>query len=379
MRALHVIPAVAPRYGGPSAAIGAMCRALRAADVETAIVTTDADGKGRLLVPLGVADGASGVPTFHFARRLGERYKWSPGLARWVDRHVEEFDVVHVHAVFSHSSVAAAGACRRSGVPYILRPLGSLDRWSLGQSRFAKRLFLGVLGDRMIRGAAALHCTSCAEADDASGIPGAPRTFVIPHGVECGKVAGAPAAPFPEVGSAPFVLSLSRLHPKKRLEILIDAFAMMDPAKGEPPWLVLAGDGDSAYLSALRGRAAGQRVLFPGWLSGERKAAALASATLLALVSSQENFGICAAEALACGVPVVVSPDVGIAPDIEAAGAGWVSDPDAANLAGVLRSVLGDPGGCRERGARGRTLAAERFSWSAVAAAIRKEYEKVLA
>src|SRR6476660_1118503 len=119
MRILHVIPAVAARYGGPSAAVVPMCDALTKSGVETLIVATNADGNGRLNVPVGQRTTWQGVPALFFERDFSESFKYSSGLARWLRSHVREFDVVHIHAVLSHSCLSAARACRVNHVPFV--------------------------------------------------------------------------------------------------------------------------------------------------------------------------------------------------------------------------------------------------------------------
>jgi glycosyltransferase involved in cell wall biosynthesis len=127
MRVLHVIPAVAPRYGGTSRAIVEMCHALQERGIEPLIVSTDADGAGRLPVELAHSLVYKRVPVVFFSRQWSEAFKYSHPLARWVGGHVREFDVVHIHAVFSHACLAAAKACRRYNVPYVVSPHGTLD------------------------------------------------------------------------------------------------------------------------------------------------------------------------------------------------------------------------------------------------------------
>ena len=111
---------------------------------------------------------------------------------------------------------------------------------------------------------------------------------------------------------------------------MLDAFLFLIRKKEFESWrLVLAGDGSSEHVANLKAKVeshhANRLVLFPGWLNGEKKDAALRQASLLALPSYHENFGLCVMEALACGVPVLISPHVNLAPDIEAAGAGWIA------------------------------------------------------
>src|SRR5205814_66912 len=108
----------------------------------------------RLPVPLGVPTEYCGTTVLFFKRVWTESYKYSPALAAWLGRHVRDFDVVHIHAVMSHASIAAGRACRRAGVPYIVRPLGTLDRWSLEQKSLRKRLFMRLAGNRLLGGAA---------------------------------------------------------------------------------------------------------------------------------------------------------------------------------------------------------------------------------
>ncbi|HYG79851.1 MAG TPA: glycosyltransferase, partial [Pyrinomonadaceae bacterium] len=163
MKVLHVIPAVAARYGGPSLAVFEMCRALGERGAEVLIATTDADGSGRLAVETGTPLMFEGVETVFFARRLSERFGYSRTLARWLKLNAGGFDVAHIHAVFSHPCVAAARACRLNRVPYVVRPLGSLDPWSMRQKPWRKRLLWHAAARRMLRGAAAVHYTTLEE------------------------------------------------------------------------------------------------------------------------------------------------------------------------------------------------------------------------
>ena len=385
MKVLHVIPAVAPRYGGPSRALVEMAAALLAEGVAVLVATTDADGDGRLPAPIGEMTAYRGIPARFFRRQWSEAFKYSRPLARWLAGHVGDFDVVHVHAVFSHSSLAAAGACRRRGVPYVVRPLGSLAPWSLRQRRWLKRLLWHVGVKQMLRGAAAVHYTAEGERREAEGRLGLDNGVVIPLGIDEGALDGGGSIgdDAPSVGGAPYVLALSRLHPKKNLKSLVRAFLEATGENGLRPWrLVIAGDGAPAYVDELK-RAAREeggdgRVVFTGWLEGEAKAAALKEAALLAMPSHQENFGLSAVEAMACGVPVVVSDRVNLAPEIEAAGAGWVVSLSDGALRQALDAALRDPEERAGRGDAGRRLVTERFTWPVVAGRLVDLYRSIL-
>lgn len=370
MRVLHVIPAVAPRYGGPSEAIVHMLRALRAAGVAVLLATTDADGPGgRLDVPLGVEHEWRGVPAIFFGRLGGEAAKSSPAFVGWLARRVREFDLLHIHAVFSFTTVAAAALAGAFGVPYVVRPLGTLDPWSLAQKPLRKRIALRLGGRRMLSAAAAIHYTSPRERRSAEAALGLERGIVVPLGVDPELLTGPPAAP-PE---GPYVLALGRLHPKKNLPLLVDAFARACAAPGVPgsARLVIAGDGPPEFVAELERRAAERgirpRVEFVGWVGGERKRALLAGARAVAMLSSQENFGISAVEALALGVPLVVAEQVDLADDVRRVGCGWVVPSTAEAAALALSSALEDASEAARRGRAGGAWARAEFTWDRIA------------
>ena len=387
VKVLHVIPAIAPRYGGPSRAVLEMARACQSRGMQPLIATTDADGPSRLAVEVGTPSQHEGVPVLFFRRQLSESFKYSHSLAAWLGRNVGRFDVVHIHAVFSHACLAAARACLARGVPYVLRPLGTLDPWSLAQKPLRKRL-LWRLGARWaFEGASAVQYTAAEEQRLAEQFAGSGRGVVIPLGVD-DELLQAPAEPpsfrdgRPLLTKSPYVLVLGRLHPKKRLEAVLDVFLELTREPSLSDWrLVMAGDGAPDYVSGLRQlveeRQGADRVMFPGWLDGAARANALREASLVALVSHQENFGLSIVEAMACGVPVLVSHHVNLAEEIEAAGAGWVTALDRPALLGTLRAVLEADGERAHRGEAGRGLVHRRFRWPVVASQIETLYRSI--
>jgi hypothetical protein len=133
LKALHVVPAVAPRYGGTSTAIVAMVEVLNASgDIRAEIATTDANGPNQRLARHELPAGS----TVHaFSRLWSEQWKMSPGLAHWLNEHVKDYDIIHIHGLWSFSTWIAARAARRAGVPYVVRPAGMLSpyTWSRGR------------------------------------------------------------------------------------------------------------------------------------------------------------------------------------------------------------------------------------------------------
>jgi glycosyltransferase involved in cell wall biosynthesis len=377
MNVLHVIPSIGPLRGGPSVAAVAMCRALADEGVACDLACTDDNGPGTLDVPVGEWTVYAGVRTIFFRRKFPS---WPPvrefqigaGFGAWLRAHARGYDVIHVHALFSHMPSTAMSFARRSGIPYVLRPLGILEEYSLRRSAWKKRAFLALFDAANIRGASAIHLTSRRE-DAVSVIPGPAQRWIIPLGVESPDATAACA------GSPPQIVFLSRWHEKKRIETLIDALALLVGIEWK---LVLAGDGDPALAGRIRAlvsaRGLGDRVSFPGFVAGDAKWKLLESSDLFVLPSASENFGIAAAEALACGIPCVVTRHVALADEIGSADAGWISGDPADDLAETLRVALADRAERARRGKNAARLARDSFSWKSCAERLASGYRELV-
>jgi len=386
VRSLHVIPSLSLKHGGPSYAIRAITRALASVDIDVSIATTDDDGNNaRLKVPLGVPVPEDGAIVYYFRRNILP-YKISFGLRRWLNQNVAQFDVVHIHALFSFSSTAAAHAARRHGVPYIVRPLGVLNRWGLKNRRsIAKQISLQLIELPMLQHAAAIHYTSEAEKREAMAVSaslGDQRSTVIPLPVQSLK--GDPAdflGRYPQVAGRRLILFLSRIDQKKGLDLLLDAFSTVHREIGNVV-LVIAGDGTPSYVNHLHDRA--QRlgiadlVIWPGYLAGALKAGALAAAEAFVLPSYSENFGVAAAEALAAGVPTIVTDGVAISDDIRRYDAGIVVKSDASEIADAISRILTQGEAASRFAVSGRRLAHDRYSVDSVGHQLRQLYDSVL-
>lgn len=370
MKVLHVIPSVSERSGGPATAIVPMCRALRDEGIDVLLATTS---HGFTQTYTDQIVDYKGVPARFFPVQAGASYKYSRPLAVWLNNKVRDFDLVHIHAVFNHSSVAAARACRRSGVPYVVRPLGTLDPWSMKQKPVRKRIFWSLAGKRMLQGSAAVHYTAADEKAATEEFLGINHGRVIALGVEVSGSSPKKAAEyFPALVGNKYVLMLSRLDPKKSVELLIAAFKSL---KDDAWRLVIAGDGPRDYLSILEQQAAGEeKIIFTGWVEGEQKEALLQDAALFALPSRHENFGLSLVEAMARGVPVLVSPHVNLAHEIETADAGWVVELSQLNdrLAQVLENET-------ERARRGKAAHrfSQQYSWPGTATELTALYRQI--
>lgn len=383
MRILHVIGSLAPRYGGPSTVAPAMCRALAARGHHVEIATTDMDGSGALPVPVNRTTSIVGVPVTYQRAHWPRSYAASLGLGRWLRRHVEQFDIVHIHSLYQFHTWFAARCCRRAGVPYIVRPHGALDPWHLRQHRWRKALCMWLIESRALNAAAGMHYTSIAEHEHAVRHRGrVPRGFVVPLGVELMPHGGLEELTrrHPELAGRTLVTFLGRLTPKKRLDLLVDAFAVVAIAD-ERAHLVIAGPDDGvgdalrARISALRLDA---RVSMLGLLTGAPKSALLRQSRVVALPSEDESFGVAVAEAMGAGTAVVVTDGVAIHHEIAAAQAGLVVPPLVEPLAEALLGVVRDERWAAQAGRNGQALARSRWTWQQVAADLEGMYEDAI-
>jgi glycosyltransferase involved in cell wall biosynthesis len=360
-----------------------MARAVAALGHDVAIYTTDRDmdAAERLRLATGRQDG---VELHVFPQQFPAMFATSWPLAQALELAIPQADIVHLHSLYLFHTWMTAKLCRRFGVPYLLRPHGTLDPFLWKRHRTRKALIETLFQNRVLRQAAAIHYTAEEEMRLAEPYAHGARGIVIPNGLDLAEYAELPAPGqfrvlHPEISDRRIVLFLSRLNFKKGLDLLIPAFAQI--ARRRPDLhLVIAGPDDGQRAAATGWIAAegmAERVTFTGLLDHRAKLAAFADAAMFVLPSYSENFGLAIVEALACGVPVAISDRVNIWREIEACGAGLVAPPTIDDVARQIETFAADPARAAEMGARGRTLVAERFSWRKIARDLETVYRSL--
>lgn len=380
MRILHVVPTYIPafRYGGPIQSVHGLCLALARRGHRVDVATTSVDGEEDSDVPLEERVCLDGVGVHYFRSVTARRIYFSPGLYRYLEETMQEWDIVHTHSTFLFPPAAAAYLARRRRIPYVLSPRGMLVRDLIDRkSRWVKRAWIRLIERRNVSGAAAIHVTSEVEARELRSLGLEPRrVFEVPNGVEpspARDIALAPAA----IAALPacYVLYLGRISWKKRIESVLAAMPLLGDVH-----LVIAGNDDEGHGESLRALAIELRIShrthFIGFVQGQAKWDLLARAAVLALASTSENFGNVVLEAMACGVPVVVTPEVGLAPLVRQTGSGIVSLGDPDSLAQAMRAILEQPDARRRMGENGRQ-ASRAFTWDAVAQEMEAQYEAI--
>ena len=383
LRILHVVSAYYPavRYGGPIRSVHALAAALARRGHDVHVYTTSIDGDADMDVPLDRPVELDGVQVHYFRVPAFRRLWWSPTLGERLRSTVHEFDVVHVHAVFLWPMYAAARAAHRAGVPYVMTPRGMLVRDLIRhKSRWVKSVWIALIERVTFAQAASIHVTAELEERElrALNMPLPNEVACIPNGVEWPtEHLPLSAGPFAQVPPR-YALFLSRITWKKGLDRLITAWQRVPELS-----LVIAGNDDEGYRPKLEALARelgiAARVLFIGAVSDAHKWALYENAELFLLPSYSENFGNVVAEAMAMACPVIVTPEVGIAALVEAAGAGVVTSNEPEKLAEAIRSLLSDPNRRRELGRRGREAVCVHLSWNGVAEQAESLYRRILA
>lgn len=293
---------------------------------------------------------------------------YAPGLAAALD--TARLDLLHLHGIWMYPSAAGAAWARRTGRPYLVSPHGMLDPWITARGRWKKALARLGYERRSWRAAARLHALTVAEAADIRRESGRDDALVIPNAIT------APDAPPPDAVGAPYMLALGRVHPKKNLMALIEAW--QHAAARAAGWrLVIAGWGEPADVAALRERLrtlGDDSIRFDGPAFGEQKAALLAHARFLMLPTFSEGLPMAVLEAWAAGTPTIMTAGCNL-PEGFAAGAAIESGTDVAAITAALDAGAALDGPAHARmGDAARALVAARFAPAIVAAQWREAY-----
>ncbi len=303
---------------------------------------------------------------------------------RHLDRLINQGDVLHLHGVWDPLVRGAADVARRRRIPYVVTPHGMLDPWSLEQRKWKKKLALLVTYKRMLNGAAFLHALNADEARLIEPLKLTCPVRIVPNGVFMEELEPLPptgsfCAEFPQLEGRPYILFMSRLHYKKGLDLLADAFANVATRFGDLQ-LVVAGPDDGAeadFERRVEAHGLSHRVHLTGPIYGRTKLAALGDCTMFCLPSRQEGFSMAITEALGCGAPVVITETCHF-PEVAEAGAGEVVDTDSAAVAGAFGRLLEDPKLRTRMGQAGRALVKSRFTWPKIASRTMDAYHQEL-
>jgi glycosyltransferase involved in cell wall biosynthesis len=356
MRVLHTVASLDPATGGPARSVPDLAGALQRVGVQC-LLRTAVPWKEAWVLPLLEA-GVEVLP---------------PGEG-WQGAAV---DLIHDHGLWLPSNHQVARLAGRRGLARVVSPRGMLEPWALNHRKWKKRLAWHLYQKRDLGSAALLHATADSEAEQFRRLGLRGQIVTLPNGVDL-PPAGAGGPPVQD-DAVRTVLFLSRIHPKKGLPMLLQAWSRLRP---EGWRLRIAGPDEGGHRAELERLADELKlrgsVSLEGALEGAEKEEAFRECGLVVLPTFSENFGIVVAEALARGLPVITTTG---APwqGLLTRRCGWWVAPEVAALEGALREACArDPQALREMGQRGVRWMAEDFSWQGIARRMAAAYEGIV-
>ncbi len=350
MRVIHTVPGVIKEAGGPSYSVLRLCDSLVEIGADVSLAT--------LAWPQTISQRPY-IKQFRFGigpRRLGI----SPDMKSWLKSQVKTgMEIVHNHSLFMMPNVYSGQVCRNSHAKLIVSPRGTFSGWALQRNALIKQIFWRFLQGPAVREAACFHVTSYSEYLDVRRMGFTQPVCVIPNGIDIPPLEFKPKMPRRKV------LFLGRIHPVKGIDILLNAWSVLEGRF--PEWdLEILGPSSDGYQQKMMGLARDlnlTRVSFGGAVYGVDKVKAYQSAELFVLPTHTENFGVAVAEALASAIPVVVTKG---APwrGLEKHGAGWWIDNGAASLVHNMDLAMRtDPTVLAKMGRAGREWMIREYSW----------------
>lgn len=383
MHILHVTPYYVPAFafGGVVRAVEGMARGLVQRGHTVTVLTTDAlTRESRIAESEAIIDGVRVIRAANASLTLRGAANLSTPFAmrRIAPDLIYAVDIVHCHEFRTAENLIVTPVAARLHKPLVLSPHGTL-RHDTGQSTL-KIMWDRLISPRMARRFAGVIGLTDAETDDSRAAWsrfGAHHTrFVtLPNGVDADEFASLDAAAGESfrrahaISNAPMVLFMARLHPRKGLDVLIDAFERLH----HPSAVLMIAGADEGMLRRVRPRFSA-RVRYIGYLDAGERRAALAAADVFALPATGEGLPMGVLEALAAGVPVLISPDCHL-PQVETFDAGMIAAPTADDVHAALAHLLHDSAARARMGENGRALVRAHFTWDQVAAQLESVYQ----
>lgn len=383
MKILHILLSIDPDYGGPAHSAPALAAAQAALGHDVSLAFYDPHPERSSVQQAGRSiPGLSRVSLISLGSGTGtlEKVLALHARSRLMD-HIRTVDFIHIHDLWQPVLAMAAHQARKHKIPYAISPRGTLNQWSLVQKAFKKQLSLRLMWKSILGQAAFLHALNTQEATQIRNL-GLPTPIVVaangvfPSQFETLPTAGSFRSTLPKLRDKRFILFLSRLHKNKGLDILIDAFSQIALQNPDVD-LVIAGpdEGAGTTLGALIDRhSLMDRVHLVGPLYGTSKLAAFRDATAFCLPSRGEAFSMAIIEAMAAGLPVVISEKCNF-PEVHDASAGVVVPLTPTAIAQGLTALLNNESLRTNIARKGQSLIRTNYSWEAIAGGIVTSYK----
>ncbi|BAS59583.1 hypothetical protein NIES2135_08880 [Leptolyngbya boryana NIES-2135] len=379
MRVLHAIGGLEQRTGGTARIAVNLCDALVHQGIETSLIATVITRSGAELVDFSMI-----ANRVHLFERMNiERFTFSLPLRRWLTQNVRNYDLVHVHGLFSYSGYTSAAIARRRNIPYLIAPHGMLEPWAFAHKPRRKAFGFRLVEEKNLTHAAVINATSSPEIQSIAARCPHDRIRFIPNGISS-SVFEQSLNPeqfykqFPQTQGKDLLLFLGRIDPKKGLDLLAPAFAQLNRSFSNTH-LVVAGPDGIGFLERAKqffiDAGCFDKVTFTGNLSGTLKQSALAAATAYIAPSYSEGFSVSVLEGMAAGLPCIITTGCNFP---EAKHVAYVTDIDVDAIANALIECFSDLSRATALGQQARQFILDRYTWDQVATQMIDLYQEIL-
>lgn len=377
-----VAPYIADIYGGVSKAVKELTQAIATLGMSVDLITTNANGDRKLGVPVNQWIDAEGYRIQYFD--CIHRYDsiLSVSLCRWLTRHAASYDVIHTHSMFSPTVSIARWICQKREVPYVITPHGMLEPWALAYKASKKRIYYQTFEAPALKAAGAIHVLNLKEANSIDSL-GFHQTETIPNGIHRMEFESLASQDnffhqFPETKGKKIILFLGRIDPKKGLDILAPAFAKIHQ-RFPDTHLVIAGPDSIGFLPTARSyfEQAGclNALTFTGMIAGKLKYSALSAASVYVSPSYSEGFSMSVLEAMATGLPCVITEKCNF-PEAATAKAAYVVEVNADAVSQALHQAIQQSQQSEAMGKRARKLILDHYTWRSAAEKLIQLYQR---
>jgi glycosyltransferase involved in cell wall biosynthesis len=372
---LQITPYYPPgfAFGGPTFAAGALASGLQRLGHQVITVTSDRNGDGFSEVPASLVEPAGNRTIY--CHTLRGRFLYAPGLAAAIRAVIQQAEVVLVPCgSWNYFFFSTCRAAQRFRKPYVIYPRGNFDPWALALKKWRKRLWWTLFDRNNYQRARAAVALTREEASQIRRMGFAGRIEVIPNGVEVADYQAAMPrrdieGQFPQLRNKRWLLFMARLHPKKGLDLLLPALAEVRRQVPDAH-LIIAGPDEDAYGRVVRRLISDLNlegaVSLTGMVTGGLKHGLLRHAELFLLPSYSEGFPMGVLEAMACGLPVIITRNCQF-PEVTENNSGIIVENDIKSLTNGILALLHDEILRKQCGVNAKRLVQERYTWKQIA------------
>lgn len=377
MKVLHVAANLTAEWGGPTQVITNLTKALSSKGVEITIYSPVRRGE-EVVRPEGTNIKLFNVDYFD---------KWWIGYSREFRNEMERapatFDLVHIHEMWHYSHYAASMAFRKESKPYIITLHGELNIERIHNS-LKKKMYLSMIQKKILNKAAWLHTITDKETLQAQSICSNRNISKIPNGVDFDSFLNLPDKNdilqyYPSVAGKKVLLFLGRINKIKGLDILVKAFGQL-ACNRDDLCLIIAGPDNDGYkteiVQLINDYNVSDKVIFTGMISGHEKMSVLTGSDLFILPSYSEGFSISILEAMACGLPVIISNECNF-PEVDEFHCGITIEHKDNKLKETIQIMLQEPDRLKVMGNNARKLVKKKYTWDRIADDMLSMYELV--